>query len=109
MFDPTCRDLPMVAQTRQVLDSVFLEACLENATRGPLALEYVRLDPAPGMLVRARHLTDSTHATLSVRGMHSTLGWCRVAPRSALSWKVARYHVVRSEHSALGVVILCVH
>lgn len=44
----------VVAQTRLVgmeagRPQVLLEACVENATKGTLFLEYVRFDPTPGM------------------------------------------------------------
>ncbi len=39
------------SQTRQVLDNTYLEASLENTTKGLLLLDYVRFDPAPGVQV----------------------------------------------------------
>ena len=36
-------------QTRPVGKDAFLEASVENCTRAPLVLEYVRVDPAQGL------------------------------------------------------------
>lgn len=36
-------------QTRLVGKDAFLEASVENCTRAPLVLEYVRVDPASGL------------------------------------------------------------
>ncbi len=37
-------------QTRAVAGECFLEACVENAAKAPLVLDYVRFDPTPGLL-----------------------------------------------------------
>lgn len=36
-------------QTRQVGGDTFLEACIENSSKGPMMLEYVRFDAAPAL------------------------------------------------------------
>ena len=36
-----------VMQTRQVGSDTLLEACIENYSKGPMVLEYVRFDAAP--------------------------------------------------------------
>ena len=41
---------PCAAQTRAVGSECFLEACVENGAKAPLALDYVRFDPTPGLL-----------------------------------------------------------
>ena len=56
------------AQTRQVLDSTFLEASLENATKGHLLLEYVRFDPAPGVQVEPVDVRDALTTSTAAAG-----------------------------------------
>ncbi len=37
----------LVLQTRQVGGDTFMEACIENFSKNPMVLEYVRFDAAP--------------------------------------------------------------
>ena len=37
----------LVLQTRQVGGDMFMEACIENFSKNPMVLEYVRFDAAP--------------------------------------------------------------
>lgn len=58
----------LASQTRQVLDSTFLEASLENATKGQLLLEYVRFDPAPGVQVEPVDVRDALAKSTAADG-----------------------------------------
>ena len=49
-------------QTRQVAGSTFLEACVENNSKAPMSLEYVRFDAAPHLTA---HNIDVRDAALS--------------------------------------------
>ena len=50
-------------QTRLVGNEAFLEASVENCTRAPLVLEYVRIDPAAG-------LTATSISSAPQKGQH---------------------------------------
>lgn len=61
----TLRCVIDVMQTRQVSGTTFLEACIENSSKGPMCLEYVRFDATPPLVahnidVRDAMLTDFT-------------------------------------------------
>lgn len=51
-----------------MLDSTFLEASLENTTKGQLLLEYVRFDPAPGVQVDAVDMRDALTKSTAAHG-----------------------------------------
>ena len=42
-----CIDTAASLQTRSVNNDMFLEACVENATKGPLVLEYMKFAATP--------------------------------------------------------------
>lgn len=46
-------------QTRQVAGSTFLEACIENSSKGPMCLEYVRFDATPPLVARNIDIRDA--------------------------------------------------
>ena len=45
-------------QTRQVGGDTFLEACIENSSKGPMMLEYVRFDAAPTLTAISIDIRD---------------------------------------------------
>lgn len=52
-------------QTRQAGGDTFMEACIENYSKGPMVLEYVRFDAAPPLTavsidIRDIFMTDFT-------------------------------------------------
>lgn len=46
-------------QTRQVAGSTFLEACIENSSKGPMSLEYVRFDATPPLVAHNIDIRDA--------------------------------------------------
>lgn len=60
--------LSVRTKTRSVLDTVFLEACLENSTKAPLWLEYVKMEAAPGMKAEPVDVRESNLLKSAVNG-----------------------------------------
>ena len=48
----------VMSQTRQVAEITFLEACIENHSKGPMVLEYVRFDAAAPLTATSIDIRD---------------------------------------------------
>mmetsp|Transcript_130 Transcript_130/g.468 ORF Transcript_130/g.468 Transcript_130/m.468 type:complete len:451 (+) Transcript_130:290-1642(+) len=57
---PSQNPLSVRTKVRSIGDNTFLETCVENCTKAPLLIHYVRFDPSPHLTVKEIKMPDAT-------------------------------------------------